>query len=136
MVIHYLYVLLFEFPLHKKPPKDDKNNQQHQIHPLLAIHCYLNHAIWLLFSQNFLNFKIFFLHEWQGMFVLILMQFSWWFQIWSWNSKILTFFYQICFNVWPVVCTRLPRGKHKIRNVIANGAIFSPHVFTIKYTSL
>ena len=27
-----------------------------------------------------------------GMFVLIWMYFSWWFQIWSWNSQMLTFF--------------------------------------------
>ena len=27
-----------------------------------------------------------------GMFVLVLVHFTWWFQIWSWNSKMLIFF--------------------------------------------
>ena len=31
------------------------------------------------------------------MFVLISMYFSWWFKIWSQNSTIWTFFYQICY---------------------------------------
>ena len=41
-----------------------------------------------------------------GMFVLIWMHFSWWFQIWSWNSTILIFFTNFvkCFTCrlhWP-----------------------------------
>ena len=36
-----------------------------------------------------------------GMFVLIWLHFSWWFQIWSINSRRLTFFEKLC----PVVCT-------------------------------
>ena len=43
-----------------------------------------------------------------GMFVLFWMHLPWWFQIWSWNSKMLPFF-NLKKNVWPVVCTRLPR---------------------------
>ena len=46
-----------------------------------------------------------------GMFVLNLMHFSWWFQIWSWNSKILR-------NLYRVVCSRLPRGKCTLHDVI------------------
>ena len=40
-----------------------------------------------------------------GMFVLIWMHFSLWFQIWSWNSKM---FLPNLIHFWPVVCTRLP----------------------------
>ena len=44
------------------------------------------------------------------MFVLIWIHCSWWFQIWSWNFKILKF-WELCDIFWHVVCSRLPRGK-------------------------
>ena len=54
-------------------------------------------------------------HEWlkpiPGMFVLIWMHFSWWFQIWAWNSKTLTFLT----NVWHFGLSSahvLPHGKY------------------------
>ena len=42
-----------------------------------------------------------------GMFVLISMHFSWWFQIWSWNSKMMTFFLNILWFCSLLTC-RLP----------------------------
>ena len=44
-----------------------------------------------------------------GMFVLIWMHFSWWFQIWSWNFKIFIFL-KVLGYFGPVVWSCLPRN--------------------------
>ena len=56
-----------------------------------------------LLLSNFWNVNVYFTKQNNdpvpGMFVLIWMHFPWWFQIWSWNSKMLTF--------WKTFCTYL-----------------------------
>ena len=71
--------------------------------------CFLSHISQILTAISRFTEPI------PGMFVLIWMYFSWWFQIWSWNSTILTFFLQNWSICWPVVCTRPPPcGKHQV----------------------
>ena len=70
-------------------------------------------AIFCLFSQNsnISQFISGITKPIPGMLVLNWMHFSWWIQIWSWNSTIL-YLLRNWIHFWPVVCTRLPRGKY------------------------
>ena len=52
--------------------------------------CLLSHISDFFMANSWINEPI------TGMFVLISMYYSWWFQIWSWNSTILTIFYKMC----------------------------------------
>ena len=74
--------------------------------------CLLSHISAMLKAISQINEPIL------GMFVLIWMHFSMWFQIWSWNSTIQTFFLQILLPFWPVVCTHLLALIYTLHNII------------------